>query len=434
MAQAERFLLDFGLRVAHRSSDGAEILIEGYGPDPFVYVARQAKGQTAKFGGAAYLVETREEPEKAAMIPGASAIVPLESPGGGEIVTLHDPAGHLVHLVFGQRAKAVEELDLEKLVVNYEDVKPRKGKFQRFEPGPAPVHKWGHYGVTYPDGQYRVIYDWYTKILALGVSDIVYRDEKPMTAFFHVDRGDEYTDHHAFFFKPTKPSLEPQVAHAAFEVHDFDTQQLGHNHLTSKGYHLCWGVGRHVLRSQIFDYWFDPSGFIMEHYADGDLVNQNTEVSHEPAGPQTLSIWGPPVPSVFKALNFISSNHSLRCSDLQSQLLSMFFSPDTHVDSQQIEKKGANRASPYAKTATARALLRHIKLLWNLKYRGEHGVKLLLPARRKRHTPPGNKVIWSHQDRSIIFDTAHLRPISICIKIVLSPFDRDYIHHQPFPA
>lgn len=129
-------------------------------------------------------------------------------------------------------------------MVNYEDEKPRKGKFQRFKPGPAPVHRWGHYGVTYPEGQYQAIYDWYTQNLSLAASDIVYKDGKPTTCFFHVDRGQVYTDHHAFFFKKAKPGKPLNVAHAAFEVHDFDVQQLGHDYLASKGHELCWGVGR----------------------------------------------------------------------------------------------------------------------------------------------------------------------------------------------
>jgi hypothetical protein len=45
--------------------------------------------------------------------------------------------------------------------------------------------------------------------------------------------------------------------------------------------------------------WFDSSEFILEHYADGDLVNKDTPVSHEVGGPQILSIWGPPVHPVF---------------------------------------------------------------------------------------------------------------------------------------
>ena len=297
LAEAVAFLQAFGMSEAGRNQDGSEIFFKGYGPDPFCYIARQSNA--ADFGGAAYLVESREELEKASKIAGASLITKLEAPGDGEIVTLSDPAGHLVHLVYGQEAKPIEPMKLEKLVVNFEDEKPRKGRFQRFKPGPAPCHKWGHYGVTYPDGYYQAMFDWYTSNLALAVSDIIYLDGKPTTAFFHIDRAEEYTDHHAFFFKRTKAGLKPHVAHAAFEVHDFDVQQLGHNHLESKGYNLCWGVGRHVLGSQVFDYWFDPSQFIVEHYADGDLVNNKTPVGHEQAGPGALSVWGPPVPAVF---------------------------------------------------------------------------------------------------------------------------------------
>ena len=143
------------------------------------------------------------------------------------------------------------------------------------------------------------MYDWYTSTLSLAPSDIVYKDSQPITCFFHIARGAEYTDHHAFFFKPTKSNAKDNVAHSAFEVHDFDIQQLGHDYLASKGYELCWGVGRHVLGSQLFDYWFDVSGFMVEHYADGDLVNEDTPVSHEVAGPGTLAVWGPPVPKVF---------------------------------------------------------------------------------------------------------------------------------------
>jgi hypothetical protein len=56
---------------------------------------------------------------------------------------------------------------------------------------------------------------------------------------------------------------------------------------------------QHVLGSQVFDYWFDTSKFMVEHYADGDLVNRNTPVAKVQAGPEALSVWGPPVPSVF---------------------------------------------------------------------------------------------------------------------------------------
>ncbi|KAG4437102.1 hypothetical protein IFR05_007400 [Cadophora sp. M221] len=298
LSAARQFFSDFGMSIV-QESPGKEICFSGFGTEPLVYIARQAETGASNFGGAAYEVESYQELERASKIHGASGISELKTPGGGYIVTLTDPAGHQVHLVHGQSPKELQPTNLEKLVVNYEDEKPRKGKFQRFQTGPAPVHKWGHYGVTYPEGMYQEMYDFYTKNLALAPSDIVYLGERPVTCFFHIDRGLEFTDHHAFFFKKAKPGQKPSVAHAAFEVHDFDIQQLGHNYLKEKGYKLCWGVGRHVLGSQVFDYWFDTSGFIVEHYADGDLVNSETEASHVQAGPEALSVWGPPVPSIF---------------------------------------------------------------------------------------------------------------------------------------
>ena len=299
LAKAHRFLVDFGLSAVEEHQSVDVVFYTGYGVEPFCYVAKLSQNGISHFGGAGYVVESRDELEKATEIKGASAIREFAAPGGGEVVTLTDPLGFHVHLVHGQEETSGANLDLEKLSVNFETDKPRLGKFQRFKPGPAPVHKWGHYGVTYPDGHFQTMFDWYTTNLALAASDIVYSHEKPVTAFLHIDRGLDFTDHHSFFFKKARPGMTPDVAHAAFEVHDFDIQQLGHQYLEEQGHALCWGVGRHVLGSQIFDYWFDPHKFMVEHYADGDLVNCETKVSHIQAGKGNLAVWGPPVPDAF---------------------------------------------------------------------------------------------------------------------------------------
>ncbi|KAK5132790.1 hypothetical protein LTR04_004819, partial [Oleoguttula sp. CCFEE 6159] len=157
LAKARQFYLDFGLSIA-QEHPGKEIFFEGFGKEPFVYVARQAEAEST-FGGAAYVVESRAELQRASRIPDASGISSLDASGGGEIVTLTDPVGHKVHLVYGQQEKETKQPHSKKLVVHYEDEKPRKGEFQRFEPGPAPVHRWGHYGVTYPDGHYDKMYE-----------------------------------------------------------------------------------------------------------------------------------------------------------------------------------------------------------------------------------------------------------------------------------
>ncbi|GME31682.1 Glyoxalase/Bleomycin resistance protein/Dihydroxybiphenyl dioxygenase [Neofusicoccum parvum] len=295
--QQQQFLLDFGLTVVQERK--GEVFLGGFGTEPYAYVLRQSQTSSSYFGGAAYVVESHEELERARDEFGGSAITPLDGPGGGEMVTLTDPFGNHVHLVHGWKEKPMQMPELPKLVLNYEDEKPRRGKFQRFELGPAPVYRWGHYGLSYPMGQYEEMYNWYTQTLTLAPSDIIMNGDTPVVCFFHIDRGLEFTDHHCFFMKPGKPEEQYAVAHSAFEIHDYDIQQLGHEFLASKGYELCWGVGRHVLGSQIFDYWFDKAKFVVEHYADGDLVNSETAVAHTPFGPQALHIWGPPVPEVF---------------------------------------------------------------------------------------------------------------------------------------
>lgn len=244
LAKARTFLLAFGLEVA-AEEPGKTIYFKGYGSEPFVYVANQSRSGESWFGGAAYVVDSNHELDRAARLSSATGpIHDLDGPAGGRAVTLEDPVGHLIHLIHGWQEKPAKPVSLEKLTVNFEDSKPRKGKFQRFEPGPAPVFRWGHYGVTYPEGRYKDMYDWYTSTITLTPSDIVYKGDDPITCFFRIDRGEEYTDHHSFFFKKVKPDAKPGAAHAAFEVHDFDIQQLGHQHLAEKGYELCWGVGR----------------------------------------------------------------------------------------------------------------------------------------------------------------------------------------------
>ncbi|KAF2168646.1 hypothetical protein M409DRAFT_65528 [Zasmidium cellare ATCC 36951] len=288
LKKARQFLLDFGLTVAQETL--------------------RVRSQTGEsyFDGAAYVVESAHELERAAALPSSSSKTQdLAGSAGGKIATLTDPFDHKIHLIHGWRENQPsmpESQGLQKLTVNFEDSKPRKGRFQRFAPGPAPVFRWGHYGVSYPasDPQgYQKLFDWYTTTLTLSPSDILTRDGRPVTAFFHIDRGREYTDHHSFYFKAAKPHAAPSVTHAAFETHDFDVQQLGHQHLAAKGYRLCWGVGRHTIGSQVFDYWYDPSGFMVEHYADGDVVNCETGVGEMVAGREALAVWGPPLPEAF---------------------------------------------------------------------------------------------------------------------------------------
>ena len=48
----------------------------------------------------------------------------------------------------------------------------------------------------------------------------------------------------------------------------------GHEYLKQLGkYEHMWGVGRHMLGSQVYDYWSDPWGRVHERWADTDRLN-----------------------------------------------------------------------------------------------------------------------------------------------------------------
>lgn len=296
MATITKFLKDFGMHIVKETDD--KKWFRGYGEDQYVYYAQ--KGPEKKFLGGAFEVESYEELEKAAKIDGAGQIEEMkDAPGGGYILTLHDPEGFPLNLIYGQE-KAPRGDTQEKIIQNYVDEKPRVRKFNRFTPGPAAVHKLGHYG--YCVQKFEEQLKFYTHNFNFAPTDFLYAPIGPdgtnqdVAVFMHVDRGDDPTDHHTLFmaFNPTT-----HVHHASFEVHDFDTQNLGHQWLAKQNYTSVWGVGRHVLGSQIFDYWWDTTGNMIEHYADGDLVNKHTPIGWTNAGDESLAVWGPEVPKWF---------------------------------------------------------------------------------------------------------------------------------------
>ncbi|KAF4277199.1 hypothetical protein CNMCM8689_004908 [Aspergillus fumigatus] len=288
------FLQDFGMKVVKKTDK--EVWYRGYGTDPYVYYA--CKGPKKEFLGGTFEVESHQDLERAANLPTGSPIQEMrDAPGGGFMVTVKDPEGFPINLVYGQSPAAPGEYP-PKLVVNYESDKPRVRHFQRFVPGPAAVHKLGHFGLCVRNFQDMVTF--YTTTFNLVPSDFLYVEKdgnkKNVALFAHIDRGADYVDHHSFFMS-TNPTSH--VHHCSFEVHDFDTQNLGHQWLAHKGYEPVWGVGRHILGSQLFDYWWDTTGNMIEHYADGDLVNEETPVGYGPAGDESLAVWGPQVPKWF---------------------------------------------------------------------------------------------------------------------------------------
>ena len=115
----------------------------GYGPDQYVYYMREGP---KKFLGGCFQVESKEELEKCLNLPGATILTDgieemKDAPGGGYMVSLTDPEGFQVNFVYGQAEVKEKRAYPAKILLNDETDKPRVKAFQRYEPGPAAVHK-----------------------------------------------------------------------------------------------------------------------------------------------------------------------------------------------------------------------------------------------------------------------------------------------------
>ena len=286
LSAIERFLTDFGLVVVHRTEQ--RIYLRGACSLPYIYIAE--KSEQASFGAIAFAVESVEDLQEATLLPGASSIQKLEGPGGGLCVVLHDPSGRRIELVHG--IEPVETLTLRAaLTLNSAQQKLRFGESQRPGKGAAQVLRLGHAAIGVQD--IAALLEWYKQTLGMLPSDLVIKEDEPdlpIAAFLRLNRGSAWTDHHSIaLFEADKDF----VHHASFEVQDFDAQCLGHEWMHKQGWSPFWGVGRHVLGSQIFDYWADPSGNLIEHFTDGDLFNEGSPFGYTVASDASLYQWGP---------------------------------------------------------------------------------------------------------------------------------------------
>jgi catechol 2,3-dioxygenase-like lactoylglutathione lyase family enzyme len=286
LGEMRRFLEDFGLQT-QAWRDGA-LYAHGAGPAPFVHATSPGEPGFAALGLRA---ECAADLEALARAEGAS-IEPLDAPGGGQVVRLRDPDGRLVEVVAGQTPRAPQPL---KAAAAHNDAhtRPRQRAALRLEPGPSRVVRLGHAVLEVSD--FRALEAWYKDRFGLITSDeIEMAPGVALGAFLRCDRGETVTDHHTLFLLQSPRG--PGFNHAAFEVADLDDLMCGHAHLAGAGRTHAWGVGRHVLGSQVFDYWKDPWGHELEHWTDGDLFTA-ADGSNTTSLKQLLAVqWGQPHP------------------------------------------------------------------------------------------------------------------------------------------
>jgi hypothetical protein len=289
LAQAERYLRDFGLIVVSRNRDS--LFLRGTGSLPFFY--RVTRGPKARFLGLGVSVPSQEDLQKLSKVLGRP-VEPSDAPGRGSVVRLRDPQGVAVDVMHGFARS--EALPLRPTILhNSPNITVRINDTQRPALEPPQVTKLGHLVLETPD--FNASVRWYMDTLGFIPSDVLcLPDGAPVGAFMRLDRGAVATDHHTLF---VATGLESKVDHVAFEVVDLDAVEMGQQVLMARRYRHAWGVGRHLLGSQIFDYWRDPWGQKHEHYADGDLFDGSQPAGYHPMDRAGLYQWGPDLPNDF---------------------------------------------------------------------------------------------------------------------------------------
>ncbi len=286
LGQMRAFVEDFGLVVAEATE--TRLVARGLGPAPVAHVTELGE---PGFVAVAFRAESLEDLERLAAAEGAE-VVDTGLPGGGRMVTLRDPDGHRVDVVAGRPTTPPLVLDPSQ-PWNRADAHERLRTTKRIAPGPANVVRLGHVVLNVSD--FRASESWYKERFGFITSDeIQVAPDFAIGAFLRCDRGETPTDHHTLFLMQGPKG--PGFNHAAFEVADLDDLMRGHQRLKDAGRDAEWGVGRHILGSQVFDYWRDPWGHTLEHWTDGDLFTaadgSNISNLQDLLGVQ----WGPQMP------------------------------------------------------------------------------------------------------------------------------------------
>jgi catechol 2,3-dioxygenase-like lactoylglutathione lyase family enzyme len=287
----EEFLTRFGMVRSERTNNA--LYMRGTDGNHHIHVTE--KGEP-RFVGLAYWARSEDDLNRLAGAPGTFGMETIDEPGGGKRVRVTEPNGYQIEIVHG--IAGVPPIPVERQKLNTAEAPlARPGELMRLPKGPSHVKRIGHAVLATPRLNETV--QWFREILGLVCSDDVYAGEKEnlIGSFNRCDCGDDFVDHHVFFcLKSEKTGLN----HLSFEVADIDDVFMGHEYLEEFGkYQHMWGIGRHLLGSQVYDYWADPWGRVHEHWADSDRLNLASGSHLVPVEQALVSQWGERPPQRF---------------------------------------------------------------------------------------------------------------------------------------
>ena len=165
----------------------------------------------------------------------------LDTPGGGEALTIADPDGRVFQLVYGDalNADAYEESDkpirLAHAVLNSHDVEA-------------------------------------TRQFMESVLDFSLSDRTRIMAFMRCN-----SDHHSIALGDTDNDA---LNHIAFLMPDVDSVMRGGGRMKDAGFGIEWGPGRHGPGDNAFNYFVGPFDIVIEYTAEVEQVDDSYQARY----------------------------------------------------------------------------------------------------------------------------------------------------------
>lgn len=232
ISTSERFYADvWGLEVAARTRD--VVYLRASGTDHHVLALHRS--DTADMRSVTFRAAS---PEDLATIAGAatregaqvvSGPYANDGPDGGIVLTIREPQGGTIRFVHGDR--------------------------QHAHAGPVPDRplRLTHINInsTHVDAETA----FYERALGFRLTD----RSQPM-AFVRCN-----SDHHTVVITTAPVN---GLNHIAFLMPDLESVMRGSGRMIDAGYPIAWGVGRHGPGNNVFAYFIDPLGFVIEYTAE----------------------------------------------------------------------------------------------------------------------------------------------------------------------
>ncbi|MDF3821753.1 VOC family protein [Leptospira sp. 96542] len=297
-----KYYLDFGLKVLEQTKE--RVLFHGHGSQfPCLSIENHHEDSLLGLG---FYVSSKLEFEALKDLDGAEYFANgrFGNASKHSMVKLIDPSGLFIDVVLVEDFfQSLPQRACAKKLWNTPNKTERVNMPNPSEKGAANVMRLGH--AVLLKQEFLKNAQWYCDTFGLIPSDIQILPglKEPVIVFLRCDLGDKLTDHHTIVIAT---GADDRLEHCAFELEDLDEVAKGREWLLEKGWKPAWGIGRHLLGSQIFDYHRDPTGLLVEHYSDGDKFDNSVPVGYHFVNRKSLYQWGQDMPE-----NFLDSKLTL---------------------------------------------------------------------------------------------------------------------------